>query len=206
MWPESLGIGVSPEIQEKLEAFHALLVKWQPTINLVSPTTMADAWNRHFADSAQIAQYIPDQKLRIADMGSGAGFPGLVLAMMRPDLEIHLVESDDRKAQFLRSVSRETNTPVQVHAERLVHVIDEISPQWLLARAVADLRKLLIYVAPYAHQHPEFTALFMKGAQVDAEMAVAKKEFNFKVKSFPSLTDAQARILKITEIKDKKRA
>lgn len=204
MWPDSLDISVSRETSEKLEAYYALLLKWQPAINLVSPTTVPDAWVRHFADSAQVARYIPDEPLRVADLGSGAGFPGLVLAMMRPELDIHLIESDERKAEFLRTVSRETQTPVTVHADRLVRVMDDVSPDWVTARALADLRKLLIYIEPWAQKKADFTALLMKGVKADSEIQEAKKSFNFNVESFRSLTDGQAKILKITGISNKK--
>lgn len=204
MWPDSLDISVSRETSEKLEAYYALLLKWQPAINLVSPTTVPEAWIRHFADSAQVARYIPEKKLRLADLGSGAGFPGLVLAMMRPELDIHLIESDERKAEFLRTVSRETHTPVTVHADRLVRVMDEVSPDWVTARALADLRKLLIYIEPWAQKKADFTALLMKGAKADSEIQEAKKSFNFNVERFRSLTDGQAKILKITGIANKK--
>lgn len=204
MWPDSLDIPVSCETSEKLEVYHALLLKWQPAVNLVSPSTVPEAWVRHFADSAQIVRYIPEGPLQIADLGSGAGFPGLVLAMMRPDLDVHLIESDERKAEFLRTVSRETQTPVTVHADRLVRMIDKISPDLVTARALAELRKLLIYVEPWAQKKADFVALFMKGAKADLEIQGAQKSFHFHVEAFPSITDAQARILKITAIADKK--
>jgi 16S rRNA (guanine527-N7)-methyltransferase len=207
MWPENLKIPVSREMGEKLAAYHALLLKWQPVINLVAPSTLADAAIRHFADSAQIVQYIPEGVKVMADLGSGAGFPGLVIAMMRPEIEMHLVESDERKAEFLRTVSRETGTPVKVHADRLVRVMNDIDPDWVTARAMADLRKLLIYVEPWGLGNPGFTALFMKGARADEEIAEAHKSIQFDVKAYASLTDGQAKILEITNIlKAKKRA
>ena len=107
MWPNSLDIDVSREMREKLEIYHRLLLKWQKAINLISPRTIQEAWIRHFADSAQLTRYIPvasdvsRESSIVADLGSGAGFPGLVLAMLRDDLDIHLIESDQRKCQFL---------------------------------------------------------------------------------------------------------
>lgn len=204
MWPDSLDIPVSRETCEKLEAYYALLLKWQPAINLVSPSTLPGAWERHFADSAQIARYLPEEPIRLADLGSGAGFPGLVLAMMRPDLDVHLIESDERKAEFLRNVSRETHTPVTVHADRLVRVIDDISPDWVTARALAELRKLLIYVGPWARGRPEFTALFMKGGKAEEEILAARKSFHFEVEAFASVTDSQGRILRISGISERR--
>ncbi len=206
MWPESFKISVSDEVKGKIEAYHALLLKWQPAINLVAPSTIEDAWSRHFADSAQVVRMISLDVKVLADLGSGAGFPGLVIAMMRPEIEVHLVESDERKAEFLRTVSRETGTPIKVHADRLVRVTGSIRPQWVSARALADLRKLLIYVEPWAQEIPEFTALFMKGAKADAEIAEARKSYDFELESFPSLTDSQAKILKISGIRKAKKS
>jgi 16S rRNA (guanine527-N7)-methyltransferase len=207
MWPENLKISVSRETEDKLKAYRALLLKWQPVINLVAPSTVADAPSRHFADSAQIVQYISPEVKVMADLGSGAGFPGLVIAMMRPEIEMHLVESDERKAEFLRTVSRETGTPVKVHADRLVRVMNDIAPDWVTARAMAELRKLLIYVEPWGLGNPGFTALFMKGAKADEEIAEARKTIQFDVEAYASVTDGQAKILKITNIvKGKKRA
>lgn len=204
MWPKSFAIDVSRETKDKIEAYYALLMKWQLAINLVAPSTLQDAWSRHFADSAQIVQHIPADIKTLADLGSGAGFPGLLIAMMRPEIEVHLVESDERKAEFLRTVSRETATPVIVHADRLVRVMDKIRPEMATARAMADLRKLLIYIEPWAQTIPNFSALFMKGAKVEAEIAEAKLSFRFDLESLQSLTDPQGRILKLTNIEAKK--
>ena len=99
---------MSPEITEKLRKYESLLLKWQKTINLVSSSTLKDVWARHFEDSLQIIDLVPDTVKTVWDLGSGAGFPGLVLAIARPDLSVNLVESDVRKSAFLQNVSRET--------------------------------------------------------------------------------------------------
>jgi len=87
---------LSSDIRERLEAYHALLLKWNPVINLVSKNTIADAWQRHFVDSIQIEQYVPEKAKVYADLGCGGGFPGLVVAIMRPDLDVHLIESEGK--------------------------------------------------------------------------------------------------------------
>lgn len=204
MWPDRLGIDVAPDALEKLRIYYALLLKWQPVINLVAPSTVSDAAVRHFADSAQVARYVDPGVRVMADLGSGAGFPGMVLAIMRPEIEMHLIESDERKAEFLRTVSRETSAPVKVHADRLVRVIDHIRPGWVSARALADLRKLLIYTEPWSQSVPGFTALFMKGVRAEEEIAEAQKSFSFDCEAFPSVTEPSARILRLRHIAAKK--
>ena len=113
--------GVSRETMARLETHLALLEQWNPRINLVSRASLADAWTRHFADSAQLWRLRPPGARVWLDLGSGAGFPGLVVAAMAADgepLEVHLVESDQRKAAFLATVVRETGVRATVHAER----------------------------------------------------------------------------------------
>lgn len=105
--------------KEKFAQYEALLKKWQPAINLVSPDTLSEIRTRHIEDSAQLVDLIPAGAKTLFDLGSGAGFPGLVIAMMRPDLEVHLVESDQKKCAFLSTVSRETKTPVIIHNSRV---------------------------------------------------------------------------------------
>lgn len=204
MWPDYVRIAVSHETKARIEAYYDLLIKWQPAINLVAPSTLDSAWTRHFADSAQCAQYIPHHTKILADLGSGGGFPGLIIAMMRPEIEVHLIESDERKAEFLRTVSRETKTPVIVHADRLVRIIDSIEPDIVTARALADLRKLLIYIEPWTQRIPNFSALFMKGAKAQEEIKAAQKSYKFELERFPSLTEPSAQILRISKISARK--
>ncbi len=119
-----LALELCPILQSvtaELDAYEALLRLWQPRINLVSGSTLATLWSRHFADSAQLAMCFPDI-LRWADLGSGGGFPGMVLALLlkgRDGAQVHLIESDQRKAAFLRAVSRETDAPAIVHVVRI---------------------------------------------------------------------------------------
>lgn len=192
--------GVSRETADQLAAYHALLLKWQKAINLVSNSTLEEAWERHFADSAQLAQYIPQGIKTTADLGSGAGFPGLVLAIMRPDIETHLVESDERKAQFLRTVSRETGIKVTVHDSRIEDVAARLSPDLVTARALASLDQLLGYCFSWAEKNPNLVMLFLKGQGFDAELREARKRFRFKEENHASLTSAEARILRISAL------
>ena len=112
-------IDLSPETLEKLQIYHGLLVKWQEAINLVAHSTIDGAWNRHFLDSIQLVNFISPDVKTLIDLGTGGGFPGMVLAIVRPDIEVILVDSDSKKCEFLKTVSRETNVTVKVFDERL---------------------------------------------------------------------------------------
>ena len=205
MWPKSLGIDVSRESIEKLEIYHALLLKWQKAINLVSPKTLDEAWMRHFADSAQLAPFVSRESLTLFDIGSGAGFPGLVLSIICPNLEVHLIESDERKCQFLRTVSRETNVDVTVHNSRIESVDIGITPDFVSARALADLGALLDYCLPWIKTNPQLECLFMKGARASAEIEAAHESYDFECESVSSKTDPEAGILHLGAICPKTR-
>ncbi len=193
---------VSRETYEKLERYHALLVKWQKAINIVSPATMPAAWERHFIDSAQVSKLIPVSAKIYADLGCGGGFPGLVLAMMHPDLQVYLVESDERKGQFMRTVIRETQTKnAHVCTKRVEDAYEDFIPDVVSARALASLDKLLSYCMPWALQNPDLTLLFMKGQKADEEIIQARAQYDFEVESFASVTDSQARILRVSCLK-----
>lgn len=198
---ERHGFFVSRETLEKLEAYEALLRKWQKAINLVGPNTLDDVPERHFFDSAQIFRYIPDVDVRLADLGSGAGFPGMVLAMLGVK-DVHLVESDIRKATFLREVSRETETPVTIHDVRIedckIENVDVIS-----ARALAPLTDLLGHAARLATPGHSFYCLFAKGLQYREEIEKAQKKWVFEPETFPSETDMSGKILRIKEFRPK---
>jgi 16S rRNA (guanine527-N7)-methyltransferase len=191
------GLDVSRETREKFNRYAELLLKWQKTINLVSDTTLEDLAMRHFLDSAQLIKYIPDKKIKLADLGSGAGFPGLVLAMLGV-AEVHLIESDIRKATFLREVSRETNTRVIVHDDRVedttIADIDLIT-----ARALAPLRDLLVM----AQKLSAPACLFLKGEKTVEEVEKAQKRFNFVLEIHQSVTDETGKILYINNLSGK---
>lgn len=186
---------------EKLGVYQALLVKWQKAINLVSPTTIEDAPERHFFDSAQMFRYIPDVDIRLADMGSGAGFPGLVLALLGVR-EVHLIESDVRKATFLREVSRETSTPVTIHDRRVEDVKIE-NLDVITARALASLKDLLVHASSLGTDGHPFYCLFAKGLQHGEEVEKAQKQWSFGLDTYPSETDISGKILKITDLSKK---
>lgn len=191
---------IAPDAEAKLRRYQALLLKWQKAVNLVSPGTLDEAWERHFLDSAQVAEYLPASPFTLADLGSGAGFPGLVLAMLRPDLDVHLIESDDKKGQFLKTVSRETSTPVIVHTARIEACHGTVKPAVITARALAALDKLLALCLPWAEENPALQMIFLKGEKAEEEIWEAEKSFLFRCETFPSATDRKARILRISSL------
>ncbi len=187
--------------EEKLKHYHALLLKWQAKINLISPSTINDAWNRHFEDSTQIEPLIPKEAKVLFDLGCGAGFPGLPIAMMRDDLDIHLIESDQKKCSFMKAVSRETKTHVTVHNERIEKCSIDTVPDVITARALASLDKLFTYCRPWTEQNPSLTLIFLKGEKAESEINTAQKNWQFEVTSHNSKTAANAAILVLNNIK-----
>ncbi len=189
-----------PELQGKLDLYDILLRKWQKTINLVSPATLADLETRHFADSLQLVDLLPASTKRLYDLGSGAGFPGLVLAMARPDISVTLIESDQRKCVFLQTVSRETVTPVKVETARVENLVLP-APDVITARALADLTTLLEMTERWWTSWPECTLIFPKGANADEEVFIARTRYAFDLKTVPSQTNPAAKILILTQVK-----
>ncbi|MBI4031988.1 MAG: 16S rRNA (guanine(527)-N(7))-methyltransferase RsmG [Proteobacteria bacterium] len=187
-----------------LPEYKKLLIKWQGAINLIGPDTVDDIEQRHFEDSLQLAGFIPAGKKILLDLGSGAGFPGMVLAMARPDMDVHLIESDHRKCTFLSTVSRETKTPVTIHNLRIEDMPAEPVPDIITARALAPLPRLLEWCAPWADRNPDLVLFFLKGQGAAQEIAEARKGFNFSVEEFPSKTDPKGRALKVTNVCKKK--
>ena len=196
----SSSLNVSGAAIDKLKQYYALLLKWQRAINLVSPGTVPDAWNRHFVDSAQILPLIPKHIQTIADLGCGGGFPGLVLAMLEPKFDVHLIESDEKKCQFMRTVSRETNTPVTIHCKRIEQAHDDVAPDMVSARALASLVKLLDYCEPWRQKNAAREYLFLKGARAQEEVDEAQQTYRFSCDFYPSDTDAHAQILHIKDV------
>ena len=189
---------VSESTLEKLSIYYDLLLKWQKAINIVSSNTIKDAWQRHFIDSAQISSFMPPDAKIYADLGCGGGFPGLVLAIMHPELEVHLVESDERKCQFMRTVIRETGIKnVVVHISRIEDIVDEFTPDFVTARALASLDRLLEYCQLWAANNPKLQLCFLKGAKADEEIEQARQNHQYEVEVEKSITDPDARILKI---------
>ena len=187
---------VSPGTAERLQQFAALLQKWTETINLVSQSDRGHLWPRHIEDSLRFVPLIPAGASRGMDLGSGAGFPGLVVALAS-GIPFDLIEADGRKAAFLLEAQRVTGAPVQVHCTR----IEELSlPRvpLITARALAPLPALL------AHAHrllaPGGTALFAKGARVDDEIALAEKHWRMRIKRFDHASDPGSTILAVTDV------
>lgn len=195
------GFIVSRETMEKLEAYDRLLLKWQDKINLIGPATIEERAMRHFFDSAQLLKFIPDTNIRMADLGSGAGFPGMVLAILGV-ADVHLIESDIRKATFLREVSRETNTPVTIHDKRAEDCqIENID--LFTARALAPLRELLgLFAGLQTKGHPS-SCIVLKGAQWQDELEKAEKRWNFNHIEHDSLTGDGAKVIEINDLSKK---
>lgn len=189
-------VNVSQETFSKLVLYHDLLIKWQRRINLISNDTVDDSWSRHFLDSLQLIKYIPDNIENILDFGSGAGFPGMVLAIAGIK-NIHVVESDGKKISFLREVSRVTGVNVTIHHDRIENVsIKNISV--ITARAFSSLDSLLKISSPFLSH--ETICLFPKGKNYAMEIEDAKKEWSFNCDVLPSVTDNNAVILKISNL------
>ncbi len=195
---------VSRETMERLSVYESLLRKWQDSINLVSKSTLGDVWRRHFWDSAQLLDLSSDKHLKWADFGSGAGFPGLVLAILARDrvgFQMNLVESDQRKSVFLREVIRETGALARVYTSRIeapetIAAIGHCDA--LSARACAPLVRLLGWAEPYFG--PETEAFFLKGTHADEELTLARKSWTFRVTSYPSQADPEGCVLKVEQL------
>ncbi len=188
--------GVSRETLGRLCVYAELLKKWQRRINLVGRSTLDDLWRRHMFDSAQLFPLLPDGTHRLVDLGSGAGFPGLVLAILGVP-EVHLIESDSRKAAFLREVSRETSTPVDIHVSRIGDVTPFVADV-ITARALAPLAKLLILARPFIGDRT--VMLFPKGQDVDIELTEATKHTIMDTEIVPSRAHASGAILRLKRI------
>lgn len=185
-------VPVSRETLDRLRAYLDLLVRWQETINLVAASTLIDPWRRHVLDSAQLMAFWPEGARVLVDLGSGAGFPGLVLAIMGAP-EVHLIERDRRKAAFLREAARATGCPsVTVHACG-IGVVPAFKTDVITARALSPLPDLLAHAARFAT--PGTVCLFLKGRRVEAELTDARRGWMMELSQRPSLSDAEGRIL-----------
>lgn len=182
-------------------AFQSLLTKWNKTINLVSKSTISDFWNRHIIDSAQIFQDCPTDATTWLDAGSGGGLPGVVVSILSAehmsDLTVTLVESDQRKATFLRTVARELELNIQVKTAR-IEELPPLNADVFSARAMAPLSDLLGYAE--LHLGEGGIAILPKGERHAEEVSIARRYWNFDVAGRPSLTDKQSRILVVKGI------
>jgi 16S rRNA (guanine527-N7)-methyltransferase len=195
------GLGVSRETFERLEAFVALVKRWNPAINLISKSAVRDIWGRHIIDSAQLFAFCPPSANRWIDIGSGGGFPGLVIAILAkealPDLRVTLVESDQRKATFLRQAAQSLDLSVTVLGNR-VETVPALEGDVISARALAPLGELFHLVD--GHVCHDGVALFAKGARYALELDEARKDWRFDVTVHPSISDPAAAILEIRNI------
>ncbi len=194
---------VSRESSNALEAYVDHLLHWQKRINLIGPATAARVWSRHIADSLQLLDHIPSGATTLADLGSGAGLPGLVIAIAlkeRPGFTVQLIESNAKKAAFLRSAIRETGARaevVTVRIESLESVALQTACDVVTARALAPLHQLLDYTQVFLQNGA--VALFLKGQDVDSELTETSKYWTIAYDRYPSRTDESGCILKVKE-------
>lgn len=192
---------VSRETEERLSLLASELRRWQAIKNLVGPGTLDHIWDRHIVDSLQLLDLQPEARTWL-DLGSGAGFPGLVLAIagFERGLTVHMVESNSRKCAFLRNVARLTGVHAKVHEARLETVIPDFVgvADVVSARALASLTKLLEWTEPLLKAGT--TGLFPKGREVESELTEARESWTFAAEILPSRTDSEARIVRITSI------
>lgn len=186
---------VSRETIEKLEIYISLLRQWNKKINLVSQQGMDQVWKRHVYDSFQLIRYLDSSVKSIADLGSGGGFPGLILALST-DIPVILIESDMRKTIFLREVLRQTKTQATVLCQRIENV-NAISADVVTARALTSLTQLLEFSKNILNKNGY--CLFLKGRSVNLEIEEAQKNWKINYKTFSSQTNADGVIVKINQ-------
>jgi 16S rRNA (guanine527-N7)-methyltransferase len=192
-------VGVSRETLARLDRFVATLLTWQKRINLIAPATVAEIWTRHVADSLQLIPLAPSARVWL-DLGSGGGFPGIVIACAlaeKPGARVHLIESTGKKAAFLREAVRVTGAPAIVHKARIEQMGTRLeeSIEVVTARALAPLTDLLQLAEPWLKSGAQ--ALFPKGQDVGAELTEASRYWNIEAMLAPSKTDPHARIVKV---------
>ncbi len=186
-------LDVSRETLDRLTLYLELLGRWQRAINLVGPATLDDPWRRHILNSAQLLSHLPERPSPLVDLGSGAGFPGMVLALLGVP-GVALIEADRRKAEFLRQVARATGAEVAVHAERI-----ERMAAWpatvVTARALAPLPRLLPLAEPFLA--PGSVCLFLKGPSLTRELIDAGRSWHMVPEMFPSVSSSSGIVLKL---------
>ncbi len=198
---------VPRETIHRLVRYADLLALWQKSKNLVGPSTLPHLWSRHFADSAQLTELAPNARLWL-DLGSGAGFPGLVVAILqtgRPDFRMHLVESNRKKSAFLQEVARATEAPVDIHAMRIEDLAESrenLKPDVVSARGLAPLPRLLELAGPFFG--PQTRGLFLKGRETHSEIEEAQAFFDFGLRLHPSLTAPNSYIVEVTALRPRR--
>lgn len=203
VFEQKAGISVSRETMSKLELFVDLFEKWSSRINLVAPSTKDAIWVRHVVDSAQLLRFVPSSKHWL-DLGSGGGFPGVVIAILLAESGegwVNLVESNNKKASFLRMALLETGARGTVHACRIEDVMAKNLPVDVIsARALASLDLLLEYTEPLYLKNPNSRALFHKGRDYAAEVDKASDRWRFDLVIHPSAVEADSVILDVTHL------
>jgi 16S rRNA (guanine527-N7)-methyltransferase len=189
--------GVSRETLARLKAYADVLADWNARHNLIAKSTLPDLWRRHFWDSAQLAPLIPDTARTLADLGSGAGFPGLVLAAMLPCLAVTLHEATAKKCAFLRAAAERMGVTVTIENARLED-LPARSFDVVTARALAPLPKLLEYAQNFVG--PNSVCLFLKGQNVGSELTQAHKCWKIEVSQAPSQTDPSGAIVVVRKL------
>ncbi|GGE28780.1 hypothetical protein GCM10007276_02410 [Agaricicola taiwanensis] len=195
-------IRVSRETWDRIDLFVELLLKWQKTINLVAPSSLPHIWVRHVADSLQLLNHAGGG-VRWVDLGSGGGFPGVVIAIAlagTADAHVDLIESDSRKCAFMREAIRATDAPARVHCGRIESVLSSWTcpADIVSSRALAPLPRLLDYAFPLLKKGA--CGLFLKGQDVEAELTEASKSWNIQATLKPSLTEPRARIVVVERL------
>jgi 16S rRNA (guanine527-N7)-methyltransferase len=185
---------MQPELTIKFRAFETLIRRWSPAINLVSRTDLENLWPRHIEDSLALIPHIPPQTTHAIDLGSGAGFPGLVLAIAT-GIPFTLIESDKRKAAFLTDAARELSAPAKILSQRIEDARPPPAPL-ITARALAPLEKLLTLAFP--HLAPNGLCLFPKGETAETEIAAAKRHWHMDVERCKT---ASGYILKVSDLR-----
>ena len=196
---------VTDIVLERLETFAALLAEWQKTHNLVGPDALRTLWTRHIEDSLQLAELAPEARDWI-DLGSGAGFPGLIVAIARagdPGFSVTLIESNRKKAAFLRAAIRATGAPARVFADRIEDFeTAQIDPvEVISARALAPFADLCRLAFPL--MRPETRLILLKGQDFVHEEQVAAKSWSYDLLTLPSVTDQSGRIITVTNLRPK---
>lgn len=198
-------IALTNDQKARLDIYNSLLLRWQPKINLISNSTTANIWERHFLDSLQLLGWSGGSWLNWVDIGSGGGFPGMVVAIMAPDPRciVHLIEADKRKSAFLAEVSRETGAPVEIHVDRIERALPPLAEivkfDIVSARALAPLSELVELSWPVLQKGA--CGLFLKGREAVFELTNLTASSNLSIKLVPSATDPGAKIVVLRALK-----